>query len=299
MFRNKNNNPLVTVGIPVFNGEKFIKRRLDSIQNQTYQDFQILISDNGSNDLTQKICKEYQKKNNKIKYYRQQKNLGYVKNFNYLIKNAQSKYFVMAAVDDLWEPTFLEENIKILESNKKIVGSIGKVKFFGYSENPPQTSKLNLKLKKIIRKQNVDILQTHVMSSKGDYNKKVNEYLRFNQGSFVHGVYHTNAIQKNIIDKLPAWDLAFILNILKFGDLHVIDKILLHKFSGGLSSKGIINEYKRGEITFFDIFFPITFCNWCKKNIGLKFLVKNLDWFFVLSIFNIIQVFKEIKSKKY
>jgi glycosyltransferase involved in cell wall biosynthesis len=76
MFRNKNNNPLVTVGIPVFNGEKFIKRRLDSIQNQTYQNFQILISDNGSSDLTSKICEEYQKKDNKIKYYKQQKNLN-------------------------------------------------------------------------------------------------------------------------------------------------------------------------------------------------------------------------------
>ncbi len=295
----KNNNPLVTVGIPVFNGEKFIKRRLDSIQNQTYQNFQILISDNGSSDLTSKICEEYQKKDNKIKYHRQQKNLGYVKNFNYLIKNAQTKYFVIAAVDDLWEPSFLEENIKILESNKKIVGSIGNVKYFGYSGTPPKTSKLNLRLKKIIRKQDVDVLEKHVMNSKGDYNKKVGEYLRFNQGSFVHGVFHTKAVQKNIIDELPAWDLVFILNILKFGDLHVIDKILLHKFAGGLSSKGIMAEYKRGEITFLDMFFPITFCNWCKKNIGLKFLIKNLDWFFVLSIFNIIQIFKEIKSKKY
>jgi glycosyltransferase involved in cell wall biosynthesis len=295
----KNNNPLVTVGIPVFNGEKFIKRRLNSIQNQTYQNFQILISDNGSTDLTPKICEEYQKKYNKIKYYRQQKNLGYVKNFNYLIKNAQSKYFVIAAIDDLWEPTFLEENIKILESNKKIIGSIGEVKYFGYSGNPPKTSKLNLKLKKIIRKQSANVLEKHVINSKGDYNKKINEYLRFNQGSFVHGVFHTNVIQRNIIDKLPAWDLVFILNILKFGDLHVIDKILLHKFAGGLSSQGIIRSYKRGEINFFDMFFPITFCNWCKKNIGLKFLIKNLDWFFFLSIFNIIQIFKEIKCKKY
>jgi len=298
MDKNKN-GPIVTVGIPVFNGEKFIKRRLDSILNQTYQNFQILISDNGSNDLTPKICDEYQKVDKKIKYYRQQKNLGFIKNFNYLIKNTESKYFVMAAVDDLWEPTFLEENIKNLESNKKIVGSIGKVKYFGYSGNPPKTSKLNLKLKKIIRKQNVDVLEKHVINCKGDYNKKVNEYLRFNQGSFVHGVFHTNALQKNIIGKVPAWDLVFILNILQFGDLHVIDKILLHKFSGGLSSKGIIDEYKRGEINFFDMFFPISFCNWCKKNIGVKFLVKNLDWFFFLGIFNTIQVIKEIVNKKY
>ena len=293
------NIPLVTVGIPVYNGEKFLKKRLDSIQNQTFKNFEVIISDNASNDLTSDICKQYENLDNKIKYYRQEKNLGYVGNFNYLIKNAKSKYFVIASVDDLWEPTFLEENIQILESNKKIIGSIGEVEFFGQVGKPPKASKLNLKLKKLIRKQDVDTLEKHVMSCKGDYDKKANEYLRFNQGSFIHGVFHTNAVQKHIIENIRAADLIFILNILKFGDLHVIDKVLLHKFSGGISSKGVISEYKRGEISFFDMFAPITFCNWCKKNIGLKFLLKNLDWFLLLSVFNIIQFFKEIINKKY
>ena len=210
-----------------------------------------------------------------------------------------AKILGISTIDFLDFPDMKLDTIEHLELNKKIVGSIGNIKYFGYSGTPPKTSKLNLRLKKIIRKQDVDVLEKHVMNSKGDYNKKVNEYLRFNQGSFVHGVFHTNAVQKNIIDEVSVWDLVFILNILKFGDLHVIDKILIHKFSGGLSSKGIIHKYKRGEITFFEIFFPISFYNWCKKNIGLKFLVKNLDWFLFLGIFNTIQVIKEIKCKKY
>ncbi len=296
---NKNNNPLVTVGIPVFNGEKFIKRRLDSILNQTYNNFEIIISDNASTDDTSKICQNIINEKENIHYHLQKKNIGIFNNFNYLIKNASGKYFVIAGVDDLWETTFLEKNVKILEANENIVGSTGEVKMFGNSGNPPKNLKLILKLKKIIRKQNVDISQKHVMSSKGDYNKKVDGYLRFNQGSFVYGLFRTNLVQKNIIlGPLAAWDLVFILNILKFGDLHVIDEILLHKFSGGLSSKGIIDEYRRGEINFFDIFFPISFYNWCKKNIGLKFLVKNLDWFFFLGIFSTIQGIRQIKNIK-
>jgi glycosyltransferase involved in cell wall biosynthesis len=295
----KTDPPVVTVGIPIFNGEEFLKRRLDGILNQTYQNFEILISDNASTDLTSNICKEYQKLNNKIKYYLQEKNLGYAKNFNYLIKNSRSKYFVLASVDDLWEPTFLEENIKILELNKKVIGSISDVEFFGYDGKPPKSSKLNLKLKKLIRKQDVDVLEKHVMSSKGDYNKKINEYLRFNQGSFIHGVFHTNVIQKNIIPKSESWDLLFILNVLKFGDLHVIDKVLFRKFAKGLSSNGIIAQYKRQETSFFGMFFPMSLYSWCKKNLGLKFLIKNLDWFLVVTIFNVVQVFKEISNKKY
>jgi glycosyltransferase involved in cell wall biosynthesis len=295
----KNNNPLVTVGIPVFNGEKFIERRLESILNQTYKNFEIIISDNASTDDTSKICQNIINKKENIDYYLQEKNIGFVDNFNYLIKNASGKYCVVAAVDDLWEPTFLEKNVKILEVNQNIIGSTGEVKQFGNSGNSPKTSKIILKLKKIIRKQNVDITQKHVMNSKGDYNKKVDEYLRFNQGSFVYGLFRTNLVQKNIITgPLAAWDLVFILNILKFGDLHVIDEILLHKFSGGLSSKGIIDEYRRGEINFVDMFFPISFYNWCKKNIGLKFLVKNLDWFFFLGIFSTIQVIRQMKNIK-
>ena len=65
----KTDPPVVTVGIPIFNGEEFLKRRLDGILNQTYQNFEILISDNASTDLTSNICKEYQKLNNKKKYY--------------------------------------------------------------------------------------------------------------------------------------------------------------------------------------------------------------------------------------
>jgi glycosyltransferase involved in cell wall biosynthesis len=293
---NKNNNPLVTVGIPVFNGEKFMKRRLDSILNQTYQNFQILISDNRSSDLTSKICGDYQKKENKIKYYRQQKNLGFVKNFNYLIKNTQTKYFVMAAVDDLWEPTFLEENIKILESNEKIVGSIGEVKYFGNISNKNNSPKIVEKLKKIIRKQDVNTLEKHVRSVSGEYNQKVDNYLRFNQGSFVHGLYRTKELQKNIIlGPLMSWDLAFILNILKFGDLHVIDQVLLHKFTGGLSSGGIINIYKRHEIPFYDLIIPsFSLFKWCWKNVGINFCLRNLDWFIVLIIYGWYNIKKDI-----
>jgi glycosyltransferase involved in cell wall biosynthesis len=293
-----NEIPLITVGIPVFNGGKFLKRRFDSILNQTYKNLEVIISDNASTDNTSVLCEEFLHKEKNTHYYRQKKNIGALENFNYLIKNANGKYFVFAAVDDLWEPNFLEDNIKILESDEKIVGSIGNVEYFGHKGAVPKSSKWNLRLKKIIRRQDIDILKKHVLSCKGDYDKKVGKYLRFNQGSFVYGVFRTSAIKKNTIhNNLPAWDLAFILNILKFGDLHVIDEVLFHKFVGGFSSDGIISEYKRGDIGFFDMFFPIKFCSWCKKNIGFKFLLKNLDWFFVLGIFNTISFFKEIKNK--
>lgn len=188
--------PVVFVGIPVYNGEKFIKRRIESILSQSHTNLEILISDNASNDTTGEICKKFEKLDKRISYFCQPKNLGYVENFNYLIKNGRGKYFVIAGVDDLWEPDFIEKNVQVLETNEKIIGSIGKVKFFGYEGESPKSSKWNLRLKKIIRKQDLDVLETHVLSCKGEYEKKVAKYLRFNQGSFVYGVFRTKIIKK-------------------------------------------------------------------------------------------------------
>ena len=86
--------------------------------------------------------------NEKIHYFKQEKNFGYVNNFNYLIKEARGKYFTIAAVDDTWEKRFLEKNINVLENNKEIVGSIGIVKYFGNNENKNEPSKITRTLKK-------------------------------------------------------------------------------------------------------------------------------------------------------
>ncbi|WP_371504479.1 glycosyltransferase family 2 protein [Nitrosopumilus adriaticus] len=292
----KNENPLVTVGIPVFNGEKFLERRIESILSQNYKEFKILISDNASNDSTQEICKKFVNQDNRISYHRQEKNLGYVTNFNYLINNANGKYFVIAGVDDLWEPDFLEKNVSVLENNENIVGSIGDVDYIGNFQKP-KSSKFITNLKKNMRKQDIDIQEKHVIKASGKFDDKVDRYLRFNQGSFVYGLYRTSEIKKNIITSpVAAWDLVFILNILKFGDLHVVDKILLHKYAGGMSTKGILESYKRREIPFYDLLIPnFSFFKWSAKNIGIGFCLRNLDWFILLTIYGWYAILKKLK----
>jgi len=67
--------PIVTIGLPVNNGEKFINKCLNSILDQTRTDFRLIISDNASEDKTAEICKEFMKKDPRIKYFKQEKNL--------------------------------------------------------------------------------------------------------------------------------------------------------------------------------------------------------------------------------
>lgn len=117
----KTNEPKVSIGLPVYNAENFIEQALDSILAQTFRDFELIISDNSSIDNTQKICKVYAKKDKRIRYYRNKKNLGAAPNFNLVFHLSKGKYFKWAAHDDIIAPTFLEECVKVLDKDKSIV----------------------------------------------------------------------------------------------------------------------------------------------------------------------------------
>src|SRR3989344_6660086 len=93
--------PLISIGLPVFNGEKFIEQSLKSLIAQTYINFEIIISDNNSSDNTFKICEKYAKKDNRIKLIRQSKNIGGIQNFNFVLRFSKGKYFTWQGGDDL------------------------------------------------------------------------------------------------------------------------------------------------------------------------------------------------------
>ena len=120
---------LLTIGVPVFNGEKTISKCIDTLRKHTVDDFKLIISDNASTDSTQKICEDYTKKDSRIRYIKQKKNIGLVPNWNFILKESTTKYFMYAAADDTWAPQFVKKNLDVLESDENIVGSIGKVTF--------------------------------------------------------------------------------------------------------------------------------------------------------------------------
>ncbi|MBD2214537.1 glycosyltransferase family 2 protein [Nostoc linckia FACHB-104] len=102
-------NPLqrLSIGLPVYNGKKFIRESIDCILNQTFQDFELIISDNASTDNTEKICREYAAKDNRIRYYRNAKNIGCARNFHRAFELSTGEYFKWVAYDDLHAPEYL------------------------------------------------------------------------------------------------------------------------------------------------------------------------------------------------
>jgi glycosyltransferase involved in cell wall biosynthesis len=108
--------------MPVFNGEKFIEAAIDSILNQTFTNFNLIISDNASTDRTQAICLNYASKDARVHYYRNEKNLGGPKNYNRVFELSSGEYFKWAAYDDVLAPDFLRKCVSVLEKDPSIVG---------------------------------------------------------------------------------------------------------------------------------------------------------------------------------
>lgn len=100
--------PPLTIGMPVFNGEAYIREAIDSLLNQTYRDFELVISDNASTDSTASICQEYAALDSRVRCIRQHMNIGGVANFRFVLEAAQaSQYFMWAACDDSWSPNWV------------------------------------------------------------------------------------------------------------------------------------------------------------------------------------------------
>ena len=268
-------HPIVSIGLPVYNGEDFLKYALDSLLSQTFRDFELIISDNASTDNTPKICQEYVLRDKRIRYIRQNNNMGALWNFNFVLKQSNKEYFIWVSSDDKLHPEFLEKNIDILEKNKNVVCSIGDVI---YSDVVNYEFKSNNETKKTFR-------QRYVKSTYGTYESKVRTYLKFFQASMMYGLYRRDKLQKSItINKIfLAFDLSIILNVLKYGDFHVIDENLLHRYNKG--SHSIIRTLREYDISLINIIFlefPFTF--WCLKNLGFKNFVKNFDVFLKINI---------------
>ncbi len=109
--------PTVSIGMPVYNGEKHIREALDSVLSQTFADFELIISDNASTDQTEAICRDYAKKDRRIRYVRQAENRGVAANFQFVLDEAVGEYFKWLAHDDFLEPTFLESTIGYLDAH--------------------------------------------------------------------------------------------------------------------------------------------------------------------------------------
>jgi glycosyltransferase involved in cell wall biosynthesis len=113
--------PRLTMGLPVFNGARFLPEALDSLLEQTFGDFRLVVSDNASTDATGEIAQDYAQRDSRISYVRHEQNRGAAWNFNYVVGLARTEYFKWAAADDICAPNFVERCIEVLDREPDVL----------------------------------------------------------------------------------------------------------------------------------------------------------------------------------
>jgi glycosyltransferase involved in cell wall biosynthesis len=113
--------PRLSIGLPVYNGEKYLAESLDALLGQSYGDFELIISDNASTDGTQEICREYLSRDSRISYYRQPVNIGATPNHNWTFEHSRGELFKWASYDDLYGRDLLLRCIEALDTDPALV----------------------------------------------------------------------------------------------------------------------------------------------------------------------------------
>jgi glycosyltransferase involved in cell wall biosynthesis len=196
----RESRPLLSIGIPVYNGDKYIRQTIDCLLGQTYENTELIISDNASTDGTEDICRSYTTKDNRVRYFRSPTNIGQTSNFERAFKLASADYFMWAACDDSWSPNYIGTLMDCLLGCPDATLAAGKTVFVNEKgtllekepdDAPPQFSNSRLAV--------------------------ANQLLRQHAAGWLHGIYRREAIRKRLptlVEKNP-WgsDILFLLEI--------------------------------------------------------------------------------------
>ena len=109
--------PPISIGVPVYNGEKYLRIAIDALLQQTFSDFEIIICDNASTDSTPAICEAYARRDPRVRYVRHANNIGANGNFHHVFTLARGQYFQWNSVDDYFAPTYLEKCKAVLDAD--------------------------------------------------------------------------------------------------------------------------------------------------------------------------------------
>jgi len=286
------NGPKISIGIPVYNGEKFIRKCIESVLQQNNRNFELIISDNASTDSTPEICKEFLNKDDRISFVRQDKNMGQNWNFNFLLEKANGEYFVWVAADTFLLPEFIEKNIAVLESQDKAVGCISRIKI---DESYNDKYK---KEKQILKKIGLVYRPYDTLPITGNYMERIRKYLKHFPWEMFYSVYRTEALRESFVhDFFIGTDASLVLNVLKYGEIQVVDEFLLVSIPVGSSSEGMIqmtHKFAKGNTARIFPYYPLT--KWCAKNLGWKIVLANIDHFLRLGLDGLILQIASIKK---
>jgi len=219
--RNEMRKPKVSIGLPVYNGQLFIGRALDSIIKQNFEDFELIISDNASKDDTKDICRQYVEKDRRISYYRFEQNTGAANNYNHVFRLSRGIYFKWAAHDDECHPAFLRRCVESLDSAPESVVMVY-----------PQAELIDEEGKTL--RTGSDRIESRDIHP---HRRLAKILLGMNLCDPVFGLYKTKYLQKtNLIAPFFGADNVLLAEMAMLGEIRELDEILFRMRAHSLRS---------------------------------------------------------------
>ena len=207
--------PLVSIGVPVFNGEKTLAWALDSLLGQDYANLEIIISDNASTDTTAEICEKYVSKDSRVKYSRLDKNHGTIVNFNRVFELSSGKYFMWAAHDDRRERSFVSTCVEKMEQCPE--AALCQAHTAMYVEG---------------RKEILCIANLNSFEGAKGLVGRYRETLKHFPATAIYGLYRSSVMRKTqMFQRVIATDLAFIQELSINGNFVQVPKVLFNYIS--------------------------------------------------------------------
>jgi glycosyltransferase involved in cell wall biosynthesis len=113
--------PRLSIGLPVYNSMAYVAESIEALLGQTFEDFELIISDNASTDATGEICRRYEQLDSRVRYYRQPRNVGLAPNHNFCVMKARGTLFKWGAGDDLYARDLIEKCVAALDEYPDVV----------------------------------------------------------------------------------------------------------------------------------------------------------------------------------
>ncbi len=230
-------HPRVSIGLPVFNGARYLRAALESIVAQTLNDWELIICDNASTDGTGEICGEFVRRDKRIQYHRSATNRGAAPNYNWAFTLAVGEYFKWADYDDVIAPRFLEECVRVLDREPEVVACFTRAYLIDQTgavvceyDPLPDTSSVrpHVRFGKLLLEQDHRLIQAS-------------------------GVLRTSAVRRTRLhESYPCSDEVLLAHLALLGRYHEVpDRLASIRVHPAQSTKGVLAS-ERARVLFFD-----------------------------------------------
>lgn len=225
-------HPLVSIGVPVFNAERFLPSALDSLLNQTLSDFELIISDNASTDSTQTICEDYARRDRRVRYIRQKTNIGAPRNWNVLVHEARGIFFKWASANDYCAPAMLEKCVNAMQADPGLVLCYGRTKLVDENE------------------QAIEVYGRDIAFDEDRPSERfarVCAHLSLN--NIQCGVFQLDVLRRTRLDRLyPTGDMVLMAELALYGRFHMIPDELLFRRQSRKTFTAMLTPLERQHV---------------------------------------------------